>query len=1063
MTTGTTGSGLQINFTYAENPSTLPAGFVDALNYAAQQIESVITTPISVTLNVDYEVPFNSSVIAWSQPPFAGFDYGAVKAALANIDPSAAASMPATDPIAGSNNMLWLAAPQAAALGLTNNPAYTEGDFGQFDDIGFNSSMPFTFDPNNRAVAGAYDFIGLAEHEITEALGRADIFGTQSNTGWGNLYTLLDMFHYTAPGTNTYTGTQANYFSPDGGHTVDASFNTSSAGDLNDWANGSTDAFAAFGTTGIQLGFSPSDVALLNALGYTTTGMPPSPPPGYVNVTGNVPTAIEGGATNALGKVAVVDNGSTSLNAASITIADVNGNPMTGDELFVNGIQNGALGNGVTASWNASTSTLTLSGTASLQTYDTLLSEVSFQDTGTDTSTSGHPQRTISWSADDGTNHLSGTSQIEIDRAPVEMPAAASTSLAVGASVSAASLFNPATDADRDQIQTYVLGDSNPSVGQWYLNGQPVSGQINESQLSQVLYRALSAGTDNATLQANDGFTLSSAQNSSVAITVTTSGGTTGETLTANDTAGQQLVGTPYNDTFYAGHSSVVMTGNGGADTFIFPYVPWSAGSITDFNTADDALDLSALLSAAGYTGSNPVADGYLQFADDGRGDTQVYLNSHSASDPYPSLITTLDHVSPASITPADYGYGSNSGGNGTITISGTVADQATQDDHSISPFTGVSLADTNSGATETLTVTLSNAANGQLSNLGGGSYDATTGVYTDTGTVAQVAAALDNLVFAPTEHQVAAGDTVTTSFTISDTDSAGASATNSNTSVVTTATAAGTTGVTLTADDSAGQQLTGTPNDDIFYAGHNSVVMTGDGGADTFVFQYEPWNAGSITDFTPGNDKLDLSALLSAARYTGSDPVADGYVTFSSDGSGDTNVYFNPHDASQSWPSLITTLDGIAPTGLTAANTLGTAGSGGGTGETLTANDTAGQQLTGTPNDDIFYAGHNSVVMTGDGGADTFVFQYEPWNAGSITDFNTAADVLNLKGIFAAIGYTGSNPVADGYLAFQSDGQGDTQVIVNPQGPATQIPITVTTLDHVDPSAIHAGDYIFA
>ena len=53
--------------------------------------------------------------------------------------------------------------------------------------------------------------------------------------------------------------------------------------------------------------------------------------------------------------------------------------------------------------------------------------------------------------------------------------------------------------------------------------------------------------------------------------------------------------------------------------------------------------------------------------------------------------------------------------------------------------------------------------------------------------------------------------------------------------------------------------------------------------------------------------------------------------------------------------------------------------------------------------------------------------------------------------------------PVADGYLAFHADGQGDTQVIVNPQGPSTQIPITVTTLDHVDPSMIHSSDYLFA
>src|SRR5581483_12486642 len=100
-------------------------------------------------------------------------------------------------------------------------------------------------------------------------------------------------------------------------------------------------------------------------------------------------------------------------------------------------------------------------------------------------------------------------------------------------------------------------------------------------------------------------------------------------------------------------------------------------------------LDLSGIFHTIGYTGSNPVAYGYLTLQSDGQGDTQIYVNSHSSSDPWPTLITTLDGVSPSSITPADYGYGSSTGsGNGTITISGTVADQTTQDDHSISPFT---------------------------------------------------------------------------------------------------------------------------------------------------------------------------------------------------------------------------------------------------------------------------------------------------------------------------------------------------------------------------------------
>ena len=134
----------------------------------------------------------------------------------------------------------------------------------------------------------------------------------------------------------------------------------------------------------------------------------------------------------------------------------------------------------------------------------------------------------------------------------------------------------------------------------------------------------------------------------------------------------------------------------------------------------------------------------------------------------------------------------------GTIapTITGTTALQTVGAAGTITPFSNVMISEANLGQTETITVTLSSAANGVLTNLGGFSYNQSTGSYTDTGSAAAVSAALNGLIFAPTPYQVAPGRTVTTVFTISDVDTAGASAVNNTTSVIAVA---GTVAPTIT------------------------------------------------------------------------------------------------------------------------------------------------------------------------------------------------------------------------------------------------------------------------
>jgi Ca2+-binding RTX toxin-like protein len=72
---------------------------------------------------------------------------------------------------------------------------------------------------------------------------------------------------------------------------------------------------------------------------------------------------------------------------------------------------------------------------------------------------------------------------------------------------------------------------------------------------------------------------------------------------------------------------------------------------------------------------------------------------------------------------------------------------------------------------------------------------------------------------------------------------------------------------------------------------------LTGAAGADVFNFPSEPWAPIFITDFAPGQDKLDLSHLLDAAGYAGTAPIADRYLSFASDGASGTVLLFD-HDA---------------------------------------------------------------------------------------------------------------------------------------------------------------------
>ncbi|PVZ13686.1 MULTISPECIES: M10 family metallopeptidase C-terminal domain-containing protein [unclassified Pseudomonas] len=278
----------------------------------------------------------------------------------------------------------------------------------------------------------------------------------------------------------------------------------------------------------------------------------------------------------------------------------------------------------------------------------------------------------------------------------------------------------------------------------------------------------------------------------------------------------------------------------------------------------------------------------------------------------------------------------------------------------------------------------------------------------------------------------------------------------------------------TLLYGGAGNDRLTGGAYEDLLYGGSGSDRLTGGAGADTFRYTHASDSVRGasdlITDFTPGEDKLDLASL----GYSGLGDGHGGTLRLIYNASLD-RTYLRSLDADASGHYFQLALAGNYQ-GLLQAADFETLLQGTGGKDTLSGTDAdetlaglAGRDtLNGGAGNDYLIGGASADRLTGGAGADTFVINtlhdsYANDSRGvdlsdTITDFDYRQDVLDLAGL----GFTSLGSGHDGTLQATRIGSSDMVLqSLDADANGNYFKLLLENANYINDAAIRFGDPI--